>query len=119
MSVQGRSSISSKAGRSFLDRAITVALGQEVQLPDELPLLFLYLLPPKFPAASQQAVACNSVAPGAGSLAGFLPLTQPSHTSCSLLLGSVPIEKEMQAGCPSGYLFPQVLHDLFRNSGKL
>lgn len=57
---------------------MTGALGQEVQLPDELPLLFPYLLPPKFPAASQQAAACNSMAPGAGSLAGFLPLTQPS-----------------------------------------
>lgn len=60
----------------------------------QLPLLFPYLLPPKFPAASQQAVARNSMAPGAGSLAGFLPFTQPSHTSCSLLLGSVPKEKK-------------------------
>lgn len=78
-----------------------------------------YLFPPTFPAASQQAVAYNSMAPEAGSLAGFLPFTQPSHTSCSLLLGSVPKEKKMQAGCPSGYLFPQVLYDLFCNSGKL
>lgn len=98
---------------------MTGALGQEVQLPEELPLLFPYLLPPKFPVASQQAVACNSMAPGAGSLAGFLPLTQPSHTFCSLLLGSVPKEQGMQAGCPSGYLFPQVLYDLFCNSRKL
>lgn len=52
VSVQGRSSISSRAGRSFLNRAMAGAPEQEVQLPDELPasLLFPCLLPPRFPA---------------------------------------------------------------------
>lgn len=40
VSVQGRSSISNRAGRSFLGRAMAGAPGQETQLPDELPLLF-------------------------------------------------------------------------------
>lgn len=125
VSVQGRSSLSSRAGRSFLGRAMAGAPGQETQLPDELPLLFSLSPATKISSWAAASVrssvgrwACSSVAPGAGSPAGFLPLTPLFHTSCSVLPGSVPEGRGKQAGRPGGYLFPRVEYKLFCNSGK-
>lgn len=98
VSVQGRSSVFSRAGRSFLDQPMAGAPGWEMQLPDELPLLFPCLLPPRFPAELLPPSASQGWVGGGGSpaapwLLGLLTVTlsptlptSPAHCCWALHL---------------------------------